>query len=234
VTALLRLHGYAVSNYVSIVHAALIEKQLPYEIVPRGAERDDAFLALNPMGKIPVLETEEGCVAETVAILDYLDDRFAANPLRPDAPFSRARMRQINNVLQLYIEAPARSLYVGVFAAGHHDDRQLTATRAMLDRATVALARLAIPGPFLVGATLTQADLFAFFTLELVDRLSRHIWNRSLVEELGWATWQADMQRRESIGTVLAAFATSFRTYLRTHDAPFREPSSSNQEMTHA
>ena len=68
----LRLHGHPVSNYVNIVRAALIEKQLDHDFVETGASQDEAFLAANPMGKIPVLETPHGWLGETVAILDYL------------------------------------------------------------------------------------------------------------------------------------------------------------------
>jgi glutathione S-transferase len=66
----LKLHGYPVSNYVNVVRAALIEKNLAYRFAIRGAAQDEAFLSLNPMGKIPVLETEDGPLAETVAIVE--------------------------------------------------------------------------------------------------------------------------------------------------------------------
>src|SRR3546814_18343819 len=71
---LLRLHGYAVSNYCNAAQAALLEKGARFEVVTTRAAKDEAFLAHSPMGKIPYLETPDGCLAETVAILEYLED----------------------------------------------------------------------------------------------------------------------------------------------------------------
>jgi glutathione S-transferase len=79
----LRLLGYPVSNYVNIVRAALLEKGLPFEFVATRSSQDAAFRELSPLGKIPVLDTGEGSLTETVAILDYLDDVFPDVPLRP-------------------------------------------------------------------------------------------------------------------------------------------------------
>ena len=66
----LRLLGYPVSNYVNIVRAALLEKELPFEFVATRSSQDAAFRELSPLGKIPVLDTGEGSLTETVAILD--------------------------------------------------------------------------------------------------------------------------------------------------------------------
>ena len=78
-----RLHGHPVSNYFNTVFAALIEKDASFEIVQVGASQDEAFLARSPMGKIPYLETAQGCIAETVAIVEYLEDEI------PNPSYSR-------------------------------------------------------------------------------------------------------------------------------------------------
>src|SRR3546814_6519009 len=51
--SLLRLHGYAVSNYFNAAHAALLEKGARFEVVTTRSAKDEAFLAHSPMGKIP-------------------------------------------------------------------------------------------------------------------------------------------------------------------------------------
>ena len=87
----LRLH-YAPDNASLIVRLALEELDVTYETVlvdrTKEAQRSDAFRAINPAAKIPALETPDGALFETAAILLYLADRYgrlaplAADPER--------------------------------------------------------------------------------------------------------------------------------------------------------
>lgn len=218
----LRLHGYAVSNYFNIVRAALIEKEAAFEIVETRASQARQFLAVSPMGKIPVLETPEGWIAETVAILEYLEELIESPPLHPADRFLRARGRQIINVVQMYVEAPARTLYPGVFMGGSNSEETVAAARAVLDRSTGALARLVRPEPFLLGPALTFADLFTFYCLDLVDRVTRFVYDRSIIEEVdGLGEWRNHMAVRKSSQTVLADFQRAFTEYLRVRQAAY-------------
>ena len=218
----LRLLGYPVSNYVNIVRAALIEKQLAFEFVPTRASQDEAFLARSPLGKIPVLETADGALTETVAILDYLDDAFPAVPLRPDAPFARAQTRQIINIVQLYLEAQVRQLFPGVFMGSVNRPGTEATVRAMLDRSTAALARLLAPSPFLLGERPGQADIFAFYNLDIADRVTRFVYDRSVVDEIGGLdAWMVAMRGRPSTRAVIFDFDECFAAYLADHGAAY-------------
>jgi len=219
---LLRLHGYPVSNYFNVARAALIEKGLPHEIVIARAAQDEAFLARNPMGKIPMLETGEGWIGETVAICEYLDDRFPESSLRPADSFARARARQIVNVVQMYVEVPTRSLFPGVFGGGENGAGAVAAARATLDRATGALRRLMDPQPFLFGETPMLADLFAFYNLDIAERVGRFVFDRSIIAEIGIEQWDATLRRRASTEQVLGEFETYFVPYLRDRGAAYR------------
>lgn len=89
-----RLH-YAPDNASLIIRLALEEMRVPYRtaLVNRAAngQSSPAYLALNPNGLIPVLETPNGAIFETGAILLWLADQHGAllpapnNPLRGDA-----------------------------------------------------------------------------------------------------------------------------------------------------
>ncbi|KQB95461.1 glutathione S-transferase [Loktanella sp. 1ANDIMAR09] len=72
---ILRLH-YAPDNASLCVRLALEEMAVPYETVlvnrAAKAQKSPAYLALNPNGLIPVLETPHGPVFETAAILMWL------------------------------------------------------------------------------------------------------------------------------------------------------------------
>jgi glutathione S-transferase len=219
----LRLLGYPVSNYVNIVRAALLEKQLPFAFVITRASQEPDFRRMSPLGKIPVLDTGEGYLSETVAILDYLDDEYPGVPLRHLDSFSRARSRQIINLVQLYVEAQVRQLFPGAFMGGSNTEATEAAVRAMLDRATGALSQLLTPFPFLFGERPGQADLFLFYNLDIAERVSRFVYQRSIIDEIGGLDeWLAAMHDRPSTQLVLADFHTSFQAYLEDHGAAYR------------
>lgn len=218
-----RLHGYAVSNYFNIARAALLEKGAEFEVIARRASQEPEFLEFSPMGKIPFLETPRGCIAETVAILEFLEDVLPGPRLHPLDPFERAKVRQTINVVQMYVEAPARSLFPGVFMGGSNSEATVAAARPVLARAMRALRQLVAPGPFLLGPALTYADLFAFYCLDIAERLSRFVYGESLLEQVdGLSGWSARMARRDSAGVVLAAFDEAFSAYLAEKNAVYR------------
>lgn len=76
-TKTLRLH-YAPDNASLIIRLALEELSLPYETVlvdrARDAQNSPAYLTLNPAGLIPALETPQGVMFETAAILLWLSE----------------------------------------------------------------------------------------------------------------------------------------------------------------
>ncbi|MFA7585154.1 MAG: glutathione S-transferase family protein [Novosphingobium sp.] len=231
----LRLHGYPVSNWFNCVRAAMIEKKLGDEFQMCRAARDGAFLANSAMGKIPWLETPDGGLAESVAILEYLDDVSPAWPIYPADPFERARVRQIVNIAQLYIEVPMRALYPATF--GGADPRQAPVAGSMetVQRALAALDQLCTFTPFVRGDDLTAADLTLFYTLELGERAARHLTGASLFDgRPRLAAWDAMMRARASTGTVLADFAPAFAEYCAQRDATWNETRYLEERFSHA
>lgn len=87
-TYLYRLH-FAPDNASLIIRLALEELGLAYDValVNRAyrAQRSPRYLALNPNGLIPVLETPQGPLFETGAILLWLSDRHGGAAPSPDA-----------------------------------------------------------------------------------------------------------------------------------------------------
>lgn len=227
------LHGYPVSNYFNTVRAALIEKGADFKIVQTRASQDDAFLAQSAMGKIPFLQTPAGCIAETIAILEYIEEAVPGVSLYPADPFERARARQIINIVQIYVEAPLRALFPGVFMGGTNTPETISATRLTVDRAMRALARLVRPKPFLLGAQLTHADLFAFYTFDIGERVMQFSYGASLLDTIaGLRDWYAIFALRSSSCVVLADFTPAFAAYLDDKAAAWREPEP--REKTHA
>lgn len=75
---------------------ALEETGAPYRAQPvllaRGEHRTPDFLRINPKGRVPVLQTGQGVLTETVAILAWLAQRFPAAGLLPVSdPWAQAQ-----------------------------------------------------------------------------------------------------------------------------------------------
>jgi glutathione S-transferase len=92
----MRLYDYLPSGNGYKVRLLLSQLGLPFTLVEkdilRGETRTDAFLALNPNGRIPVLELDDGRrLAESGAILVYLAEGTA---FLPGDRFARAQVLQ--------------------------------------------------------------------------------------------------------------------------------------------
>lgn len=134
-SAPLTLH-YAPDNASLCVRLALEELGLPYRttLVDRaaGGQKSAAFLALNPNGLIPVIETPQGPVFETAAILIWLADTTGAMLPAPDDP-GRAHALQWLVWLANTLHATERMLfYPDQYMADGHDLLRAGAQRRVL------------------------------------------------------------------------------------------------------
>jgi maleylpyruvate isomerase len=96
-SAPLVLHGYWRSGTSYRTRIALNIKgvkcaQAPVEL-REGEQKSPAYLALNPQGLVPALETPDGVLTQSSAILEWLEERYPQPPLLPDAPRDRAIVR---------------------------------------------------------------------------------------------------------------------------------------------
>jgi len=95
---MLRLHWHPFSIIPRRVRIALREKNVPFEEMEvdllSGAHREAAFRRLNPFGQIPVLEDGDLVICESVAILEYLEERFPSPCLLAADVAPRAITRQ--------------------------------------------------------------------------------------------------------------------------------------------
>src|SRR5262245_18792714 len=98
---MLKLYSYFRSSASYRVRIALHWKGLHFDYVPvhlvkgGGEQRKPEYLKINPMGHVPALEHEGFLVAESVAILEYVDQMFPQKPLFLSHPKEKARVLQI-------------------------------------------------------------------------------------------------------------------------------------------
>ena len=106
------LRSYWRSSSSWRVRIGLGLKGLPHEIAPvdllAGEQFGEAHLARNPTGQVPVLEVEdEGrtlLLVQSMAILEWLDERFPDPPLLPPDLFGRARVRALAEIVNSGIQ----------------------------------------------------------------------------------------------------------------------------------
>jgi len=96
---MMKLHSAARSSASFRVRIALNLKELPYEYVPvdlvHGDQFKESFRGLNPAELVPVLEHDGAVLTQSLAIIEYLDERYPQPPLLPHDPLDRAYVRGI-------------------------------------------------------------------------------------------------------------------------------------------
>jgi maleylpyruvate isomerase len=114
----MKLYGYWRSSATYRVRIALALKGIAYELTPvhllqNGGEQHAAsFTAMNPMSQVPVLEVEPNVrLAQSIAILEYLEESFPEPALLPRDRVLRARARQLTEIVNSGIQ-PLQNLLV--------------------------------------------------------------------------------------------------------------------------
>jgi glutathione S-transferase len=192
---MLKLHGFAVSNYFNMVHLALLEKGLEFETVMAYPSNSPEFLAHSPRGKVPFLQTEYGYINETSAILDYLEESQDGRPLLPAEPFARAQVRTLMKEIELYIELPARLCFAEAFFGGTVPEAIKAKVKVELRAGFSTLKRHAKFAPYVAGDSFTLADIYFFYSVGIATQVAQKLFQfdpledqpqaRALLKQLG-------------------------------------------------
>ena len=162
------LHGYWRSGPSWRVRIALHWKGLAFEQRPVNllahAQSAPGHVALNPQGRIPVLEADNVVLIQSPAILEWLEETHPSPPLLPADPLHRARVRALCALIACDV-TPLQNLAVGreLKTALGADDGQVEAWRATWNtRGLTALQALAADrdGAFLHGDAPGMAEVY--------------------------------------------------------------------------
>ncbi len=138
----------------------LEELGLEYEHID-AAPQSEAVTRISPAGKVPVLVADGVPITDSVAIMTYLADRHAVLTFAPGT-LDRARQDSLTHMILDEMDAT-------LWTAAKHsfvlpEDKRVPAIKDSLQwefaRAQTSLAaRMAEDGPFLMGETMTIADI---------------------------------------------------------------------------
>ncbi|AVQ12080.1 Glutathione S-transferase family protein [Leptospira santarosai] len=197
---MIKLHGPSVSNYVNKVKLGILEKGLDYEQIRVSPSQNEEFLKISPMGKTPVLELDGNFIFESGAILEFLDTIYPQAPkLIPEDPWEAARVREITTIIEIYLDIPARRIYLLSMRGKAVSPELIEEVHSILVKGAKALQRVVRFSPYIAGNVFTMADCSAFANLSMIDEELRSIYpdNHPLDLLNGWKEYLTFMKTKE-------------------------------------
>lgn len=94
----MKLYDYWRSSASFRVRIALNLKQVPYDRIPvdlRLGEQQGKYRELNPSGLVPALSSDNDVIAQSLAILDYLDNKYPEPGLLPSDLVEKAHVQAL-------------------------------------------------------------------------------------------------------------------------------------------
>lgn len=165
----MKLYTYFRSSAAFRVRIALNLKGLAYEPrfvhLRKGEQSASEYGKVNPQGLVPALELDDGArLAQSLAIIEYLDETHPRPPLLPKAPLARARVRSLSLLVACEIH-PLNNLRTLQYLRQHlgqSEEQVATWYRHWIaegfERIEAELARSRDTGRFCHGDAPTMAD----------------------------------------------------------------------------
>ena len=96
----MKLYSYFRSSAAYRVRIALNLKKIDHELaivnLLKSEQLEEGYLALNPQGLLPALETDEGVLGQSLAILEWLDETYPQSPLISGSAWQKAQIRNLS------------------------------------------------------------------------------------------------------------------------------------------
>jgi len=158
---------------------ALEERKIPHKSVLISFSNYDhkkpEYLALNPRGKVPILQNGSDTLYESMAILMYLENKFSENSLLPTVNYAKILTRAFE--AQYIADATVKFLSLDVKTATPEQIKEsFQPALKELDQWERYLYENA--GPFLFGNHVTLADLSIFPHIALIVRYGLELQKR--------------------------------------------------------
>ncbi|KAK9300892.1 hypothetical protein QLX08_006594 [Tetragonisca angustula] len=110
----IRLYSMKFCPYAQRIHLVLDAKHIPHDVVYINlTNKPEWLLEKSPLGKVPVIELEEGkTLYESLVIAEYLDDAYPHNKLYPTDPLAKAKDKLLIGRFNSVINTMYKLLYI--------------------------------------------------------------------------------------------------------------------------
>lgn len=182
----MHLYGAKLSPFV--MRPVLAARAKGHELEPQdfeGGIKSPAYLALSPMGKMPLLVDGDFALPESQPITDYLDRVLPGPKLAPDEPRAAARCRLIVRITDVYMVPHLGGLF------GRAGPEGVAPAKAGVGEALGYIEHYRVASDdFIVGGSFTVADAALIPLFFFLDALDGSLQTRALVAERpGLAAW---------------------------------------------
>ena len=155
--------GMPLSNYVWTTRIACVEKGVDYELKPVAPHTPD-INAIHPLGKMPAMRHGDVTLAESKAILTYIDKAFPGPSLAPADAAGAAQVEQWVSIINTGTDpAIMRSYVLAYLFPGTPDKKpdraRIDAAQPNIEKHMDLLDKAVAPTGYLVGNTFTIADM---------------------------------------------------------------------------
>ncbi|MBL8629433.1 MAG: glutathione S-transferase family protein [Rhodospirillaceae bacterium] len=155
------VYGSILSPYVARVILAARHKGIKHKLkMPDGGMKTPAYLAMNPLGKMPVIKDSGMTLYESSVIIDYLDAKYKKKRVIPSAAKDAAKARLIATIFAEYVQAPTMALLRQRDPATR-DQKVIEEKIAEANRGLDVIEKLLSGKGWATGTKLTVADLYA-------------------------------------------------------------------------
>lgn len=168
---MIKLYSYWRSSAAYRVRIGLNLKGIEHEIIPvnmlkdGGEQHRDNYRLLNPQGLVPALVDGEIILSQSLAILEYLDEKYPQKSLLPGDAERRAHVRQFAQIIACDIH-PLNNLRVLRYIKRDFDQDDESKDswyqhwiKLGFDAFEAGLGKMQGKGPYCFGTEVTLADL---------------------------------------------------------------------------
>ena len=164
----------------------------------------EEYKKINPLGKVPALDTGSQIIAESELINEYFEDKFPDKPLLPKDPDERAKVRSFTRLHDLYLDPPLRAVFPKLFGQDLEQsfiDEKMTEIQGRLDYLESKLSE----GGWAAGADFSLADAALTPTIFFMNTFLPAFGQKPAIEgRPKLAAWWGKIQDRDSTKRVLA------------------------------
>ena len=219
----MKLYHTPISPNSRRVWVALIEKNLPFELVEIHLDGDHLqpeFIAMNPFHRIPVLVDDDFTVVESLAILDYLERKYPEPAMLPKEPKDLAVVRMVEMVTVNELMPGLSPLSIEKMGWGTPQPQEIAKGKEKVDTVLKFFEGLLDDRPFFASNSVTFAECVAGTVVPLLPWVGVSIdgypkiqaWCDRLMSRPSW-------QQTQFTEADLAAFASRRQKFLAQSEA---------------